>query len=141
MAGVSKDLAPLFPSTLPPKRIQPAKPQGQCKPETFILENSSPRFENKRQGWGRARARCWNPSLFILSLIYFVLSGPHPRHRDVPGPGGEWELQLPATPQPQQHGIRATSAPALQPRQRRILNLLSEARDQTHILTDAVLGP
>ena len=41
----------------------------------------------------------------------------------VPSPGIESELQVRPTPQPQQH---------------QILNPLSEARDQTHILTDTM---
>ena len=37
---------------------------------------------------------------------FFVFLGPNPRHMEVPRLGVESELQL---PQPQQHGIQATS--------------------------------
>ena len=45
---------------------------------------------------------------------------------DIPRRGVESELHLQPTPQPQQHQIP---------------NPLSEARGQTHILTEATLGP
>ena len=41
--------------------------------------------------------------------IFFFLSGPHPRHMEVPRLGVESELQLLPTPQPQQHGIQAVA--------------------------------
>ena len=59
---------------------------------------------------------------------------------DVLRQGVELELQLGPTPQPPQHGIRDTTvtyAAACS----HIFNPLSEAREQTHILTETMLGP
>ena len=76
--------------------------------------------------------------LFIFSFLSFCLLGPHPKHMEVPRLGVESELQSPA------YG-RATATWDLScvcdlhhsSRQRQILNPLSEARDQSHILMDA----
>ena len=60
-----------------------------------------------------------------------------PADMEVPRLGVESELQLPAT-------ATATATPDLSHicnlRQQQILNLLSEARDGTHILTDTMSG-
>ena len=58
---------------------------------------------------------------------------------DVPGPGMEleWELQAYATATPDQSHICNLGCSLWQPQ---ILNLLSEARDGTHILKDTVFG-
>ena len=84
------------------------------------------------------------PGLFIHSTKYiyifftiFFLSflGQHPRHMEVPRPGVQSELQLlayataTATPDPSRICDLHHS-----PRQRRILNPLSKARDQTRNL-------
>ena len=74
--------------------------------------------------------------LFYFSLVFCFL-GPHLWHMEVPRRGVKLELQLPAY----------TAATATQDLslicnlhhsslQHRILNPLSEAKDQTHILTD-----
>ena len=69
------------------------------------------------------------------AVLFFVFSGPHPRHMEVPRLGVELERRLPAY----------TTATAMWDpshvctlhhslRQREILNPLSEARDRTCIL-------
>ena len=45
-----------------------------------------------------------------VALCCFVLLGPHLWHMEGPRLGLELELQLPASPRPQQHQIRAASA-------------------------------
>ena len=68
----------------------------------------------------------------------FVFLLPHPRHMEVPRQGVESELQLPAY-------TTATAMPDLSQicdlphssRQHQILNPVSEAREQTHVLMDA----
>ena len=82
------------------------------------------------------------PSSIPVTFIFFFL-GPYLQHMEVPGPGVESELQLPAY-------TTATAMATLDPRhicdlhhilwQCQILNPLREARDQTHILMDPVLG-
>ena len=67
-----------------------------------------------------------------------VFLGPHLQHMEVPRRGMEWELQLLA-----HTTVTVTSDPSCvcdlhhSSRQRRILNPLSEAKGQTHILMDA----
>ena len=69
---------------------------------------------------------------FFSFFNYFFFLGPHLRHMEVPRPGVQWELQLPAY-------AKATATPDpsrvcnLHPcsQQRRILNPLLKARDQT----------
>ena len=78
---------------------------------------------------------CW---FFGLFFCVFVSLGPHLWHMEIPRLGVEEELQLPAT---------ATATATLDPGgicelqhsswQCQILNPLSEARGQTHILMDA----
>ena len=58
-------------------------------------------------------------SPFSLSLSFVVLLGLHLQHTEVSMLGVESELQPPATPEPQQHGI---------------LNPLSKAKDQACVL-------
>ena len=77
---------------------------------------------------------------FIYLFIYFVFLGLHPWHMEVPMLGVKLELQLPPY-------TTAIATPDLSHicnlchslRQHWILNPLSEARDQTHILTDTML--
>ena len=71
-------------------------------------------------------------------LFVFVFLGLHPLHMDVPRPGAESELQLPASTT-----ATATPDPSCiwdlhhSSRQRWILNPRSEARDRACVLTDA----
>ena len=68
---------------------------------------------------------------------FLFLLGPHPGHMEVPGLGGDLELQLPAYTT-----ATATWDPIhvcdlhLSSRRRRILHPLSEARDRTGVLMD-----
>ena len=81
-------------------------------------------------GWGFFVVVC----LFLCCFL-----GPHLWHMQVPRLGVTWELQLPAY---------TTATATLDPshvcdlhrssQQRWILNLLSEGRDQTHVLTDTI---
>ena len=79
--------------------------------------------------------------LFFLFFLFFIFLGPHLRHMEFPRLGVELERQLPAytaamgTQNPShiydlQHSLW----------QRQILNPPSEARDQTCILTETILG-
>ena len=47
---------------------------------------------------------------FFLFLFFFFFLGLHLWHMEVPRLGAEWELQLLASPQPQQRQIQATYA-------------------------------
>ena len=75
--------------------------------------------------------------IHYFSFFFFVFLGPHLRHMEVPSLGVETELQLPAyttapaTPDPGRVCDLHHSSP-----QRRILNPLGEARDQTCLLMD-----
>ena len=82
------------------------------------------------------------PPLLPVSPLLFLIFLFFPQHVEVPRLGVKSELQLPAY----------TAATAMwdpscicdlqhSSRQRRILNPRSEARDQTHILTDTMSGP
>ena len=68
----------------------------------------------------------------VIIIIIFIFSGPHPRHMEVPRLVVELELQLPAyttaTAMPDPSRVCDLHHSS---RQRRILNPLSEARDQT----------
>ena len=67
-------------------------------------------------------------------IHFFVLFlGLHLQPMEVPRLGVESELQLPA------YTGTATPDPCYSLQQRQILNPLTEARDQTHILTDTIL--
>ena len=77
--------------------------------------------------------------ILFIYLLSFVFLGPHPRHMEDPRLGVKSEPQLQAN----------TTATAMRDLshicdlccslwQHRIFNSLSEARDQTHILTDTV---
>ena len=70
--------------------------------------------------------------LFWLFFFFLVILGPHLWHREVPRLGVESELQLQtyATATAMQDPSHVCS------RQCQIPNLMSEARDQTHILMD-----
>ena len=83
----------------------------------------------------------WFPSFFFFFFFFFIFLGPHLRHMEFPRLGVELERQLPAytaamgTQNPShiydlQHSLW----------QRQILNPPSEARDQTCILTETILG-
>ena len=70
---------------------------------------------------------------FFPFLFFFFFLWPQLRYTEVPGPADESELQLQAyatAPAPRD-GIRAMSV---------ILNSLSEARDQTYILGETIMG-
>ena len=75
--------------------------------------------------------------LFFLSSFFVFFQGPYLQYVEVPRLGVESELQPPAN-------TTATATPDLShvcdlhpsSHQRHILNLLSEARDQTHSLMD-----
>ena len=75
--------------------------------------------------------------VFFFFFFFFYFLWPHPRHREVPRLGVEWELQLPAyttataMPDPSCNCDLHQSS-----RQRPILNPLSEARGQTWVLVD-----
>ena len=77
-------------------------------------------------------------AIIMLSLVLFFL-GPHLQHMQVPRLGVESEVRLPVY-------TTATATPDLShfcnlhhsSQQRRILNSLSEARDRTYVLTDAM---
>ena len=85
-------------------------------------------------GFLGCKERAWVHFLFS----FFLLLGPHARHMEIPRLGAESELQLPVY-------TTATAMPDLScmcdlhrsSQQRRILNPLSEARDQTRILMDS----
>ena len=62
----------------------------------------------------------------------------HMQDMEVPRLGVKLELQLPATPQPQEHRIQTPSMTYTTSQQCRILNPLSEARDGTQILMGLV---
>ena len=67
---------------------------------------------------------------FFFFFFFFFL-GPHPWHIEFPGQGLNWSCSRWPSPQPQQLRIRAVSANLYHSsRQRRILNSLSEARDE-----------
>ena len=80
-------------------------------------------------------------SFSFLSFFFFVFLGPHLQDVEVPGLGAESELQLLAY-------ATATAMPDLSHIcnlhrslwQHWILNLLSKARDRTHILTETMGG-
>ena len=71
----------------------------------------------------------------VLFVGWFFFLGPHVRHMEVPRLGVKLELQLPvyttATAMPDLSHI---FDPHHSSQQRRILNPLREARDQTHVL-------
>ena len=72
----------------------------------------------------------------FLLLLYLFL-GPHPQHLEVPRLGMESELQLPAyTTATATWDLSRVCDLHHSSRQRWILNPLSEARDQTHVLVD-----
>ena len=83
------------------------------------------------------QALCRNILLLNLKYILLFFLQLHPQHMDVPRLGPESELQLPAY-------NTATAMPDLSSicdlhhssQQHQILNPLSKARDQTHILMD-----
>ena len=74
----------------------------------------------------------------FIFYFYFLLFRASPRHMEVPRPGVQWELQLTAyttaaaMPDPSRVCDLHHSS-----RQCQILNPMSEARDQTHILMDS----
>ena len=79
------------------------------------------------------------PSLLPLNGFFFfssVFLGLHPQQTEVPRLGVKSDLQLPAYPQPQQHGMDPSRICDLHrsSQQRQILNPLSEARDRTRNL-------
>ena len=90
-----------------------------------VQEQGFPRFFIHLKAMGITCIPCF-------AFIFFVFLRLYPRHMEVPRPGVEWELHLPAY-------ATATAMPDLShvcelhhsPRQHWILNPLSEARDQT----------
>ena len=93
------------------------------------------------QCWGLGRPCYIILNYFFLIFIFFFL-GPHLWHMEVPGLGVELEPQLQAyitvTTMPDPSRICDTCCSL---RQHRILNPLSEARDQIGILMDIMSGP
>ena len=81
------------------------------------------------------RTLLWFLFVCLLVCLFFAFLGMHLQHMKVPSLGVEWELQLPAY-------TTATQDPSLicdlhhSSQQYRILNPLSEARDQTRNLMD-----
>ena len=74
----------------------------------------------------------FNLNLFFSFFLWLYL-----QYMEVPGLGFKLELHLRPTPQPQQHRILATSTTYSTP----CIKPLSEARDQTCLLTETMLGP
>ena len=80
-------------------------------------------------------------NLFLACLIFVVVVvvflGLHPWHMEVPRLGVESELQLPAsTTATVTQDLSCVCDLRYSSRQHWILNVLSKARDQTHILVD-----
>ena len=77
-------------------------------------------------------------SFYLFIYLFFVFAGPHPRHMKIPRLWVTSEWQLPAYTT-----VIVTRDPSLfcdlhhGSWQHQILNPLSKARDQTHILMDA----
>ena len=78
-----------------------------------------------------------SPLLPPSPLLSTVLptQGRHVGYTEVPRPGLNWTCSCKPAPQARQHQIPATAV-VYRGQQRRILNLLSEARDQTCLLMD-----
>ena len=74
------------------------------------------------------------PDSFFFFFWYFVFSGPHPQHMEIPRLGVELEVQLPAFTTATTMRIQVLLPPAPQLMATPILNALSEARDQTRNL-------
>ena len=67
---------------------------------------------------------------WVIWQLLFCFLGPHPKHMEVPRLGVQSELQLPATPQPQQCSDPSRVCDLhYSSGQRRVLNPPSEARD------------
>ena len=86
----------------------------------------------KHAKWGKPD---WKKQILDNLTFFFFFSGPHLQHMEVPRPGVESELQLPATATVTWdlyyiHNLRHRSL------QRWILDPQSEARDWTSILMD-----
>ena len=80
---------------------------------------------------------CVRHFIFIFIYLFFVFSGPHPWHMEVPRLGGESELQLPAyTTATATLDLSRICNPNHSSWQRRILNPLSEAGGRTCVLMD-----
>ena len=71
--------------------------------------------------------------LHSFFFFFFFFLGPYPWHMEVPRLGVKLELQLSATATPDLNHVCDLHHSS---RQRRVLNSLSEARDQTRNLTD-----
>ena len=76
---------------------------------------------------------------FVGGGLLFFFNGCTWHYTEVPRPGVESELHVGPKPQPWQHQIQVALHLCLQ--QHWILNPLNQARDQTHILTETMLGP
>ena len=75
-------------------------------------------------------------------FFVFVCLGPHVWHMEIPRLGVESELQLPAYTTATATRDRSHICDLhLSSRQRQILNPLSKARDQMHVLTETTSGP
>ena len=101
-------------------------------------------MENPQRLQNRETSKQQTPGLHYLVLLllnyyyyYFVFLGPHPQHMEVPRLGVESERQLQAhTPaHSNARGHLICDLPHSLQRWR-ILNPLSEAKDQTHILME-----
>ena len=81
---------------------------------------------------------------FASSILFFIFSGLHLRHVEVPRLGSHGSWNCSPMPQPQRHGIRAMSVTYTATHSNaRFFNSLSEVRDRTRILMDTswVLNP
>ena len=78
---------------------------------------------------------------FFLFFFFFFFLGPHQQHMEVSRPGVKSELQLPVyTTDTATRDLSCICNLCLSLQQHQILNPLSEARNQTCILTDTMLG-
>ena len=96
--------------------------------------------EDKRSQSEITEAVCWDQVVFFfIFYFYFCFLGPHLWHMDVPRLGVESDLQLPAyATSTRMWDPSCACSPQSSSWQRRILNPLREARDQTRILTDTI---
>ena len=117
-------------------KAHPTKPHPEIVPfqtdSGFGCMTYFGQWNNSKYAAGRGLNNCF------LSFFFFP---PHLKHMDIPGPGVELELQLPAyTTTTAMQGLSHICDLHRSLRQSWILNPLSEARDGTHILTDIMLG-
>ena len=113
---------------------QPVHPALTC---SMAVVNLSQPIATGKEPPGWAKVLVFKGRTLYFIYFFFSFLGLHLQHMEVPGLGVEWELHLLA------HAT-ATATPDLSRlcdlrcslQQRQILNPLSEARDETHILMD-----